>query len=227
MSTPSEPIETPSGRRPVLVGLVVLAVLLLVSAGVWAAIRSGGTPRSEASGSPSSPVPTVAGPGPATDPGTPSSSTATTGPGTDEPTAPAPAGAFGPTVPIGVDTPAAVAPGVVVTVTSPQAIAGDGIGPGEIDGPSIRFAVRVRNSTSAPVSLVSAVVNAYFGTSRTPGIQLSGSGAQSLPDSVPVGAEVEGVYVFLIPADRTPTQIEVYSVPGADVLLAESATPSS
>ncbi|MGW6131950.1 hypothetical protein ACWFNE_18160 [Cellulomonas sp. NPDC055163] len=235
----SETPTTPAGpwarlgprNRLVAAALVAVVVVALV---VWAVVRAGAgepgaaasptaSPTASPSVSPSaSQSPVVAG---ATTEG--SEEAATAAPDAAAPVDAPPAAAPSPsTVSSAVGETAEVAPRVTVTVDALEAIQGDGDGPGEIDGPSVRFTVRVANGSDAGLSLVGAVVNAYFGEAQTPGIQLSGSGSSPLPSSVAARADVTGTYVFLLPAGATTTRVEVYSVPGAAVLDSTAPTPS-
>lgn len=223
---------SPRNRLVALAVLAAVVVALVVAALVRA---DGGEPGAAASPTPSptaspsaspsvSQSPVVAG---ATTEGAAPGGTATAAPDAAAPVTvpPAAAPASG-TVSSAVGAPAEVAPRVTVTVDSLEAIQGDGDGPGEVDGPSVRFTVRVSNGSDAELSLVGAVVNAYFGDAQTPGIQLSGSGSSPLPSSVAARADATGTYVFLLPAGATTTRVEVYSVPGAAVLDSTAPTPS-
>ncbi|WP_258724058.1 hypothetical protein [Cellulomonas sp. NS3] len=235
MSETPTPSTGPWARLSPRNRLVALAVLaaVVVALVVWVVVRAGaGEPGAapSPSGSPTasstaSQSPVVAG---ATTEGAEAGEAPTPAPETAAPvTVPPDAAAPGTgTVSSAVGAPAEVAPRVTVTVDALEAIQGDGDGPGEIDGPSVRFTVRVSNGSDAELSLVGAVVNAYFGDAQTPGIQLSGSGSSPLPSSVDAGADATGTYVFLLPAGATTTRVEVYSVPGAAVLDATAPTPS-
>lgn len=232
-TTPTGPWARLSPRNRLVALAVVAAVVVALV--VWAVVRAGAgepgaaaSPSASPTASPSasaSQSPVVAG---ATTDGAEPGETATAAPDaaapvTVPPDAAAPAAG---TVSSAVGAPAEVAPRVTVTVDALEAIQGDGNGPGEIDGPSVRFTVRVSNGSDAGLSLVGAVVNAYFGDAQTPGIQLSGSGSSPLPSSVAAGADATGTYVFLLPADAATTRVEVYSVPGAAVLDSTAPTPS-
>ncbi|WP_298459555.1 hypothetical protein [uncultured Cellulomonas sp.] len=236
--TDPEVAARPSRTRALLIALAAVVLVVAVALTVWRATASpdaapGAAPdpsssaTTEATPSPTgAPTPSPTGP-PAGSP----APEASAGAGAVDPAAPAaPADgqvpAFADPVPSEIESPVDVTEGVAVTVSALEAVDGDGVGPGEIDGPAVRFTVSVVNSTSQEVSLTSAAVNAYFGESLTPGIQLSGSGARALPAAVPPGGTVDGVYVFLLPEDRTPTRVEVFSVPQAAVVVAQAPTPA-
>lgn len=233
-TTPTGPWARLSPRNRV-VALAVLAAVV-VALVVWGIVRAGaGEPgaapagTASPSGTPSasptaSQSPLVAG---ATTEGAEPGEAASASPDAAAPvTVPPDAAPASGTVSSAVGAPAEVAPSVTVTVDLLEAVQGDGSGPGQIDGPSVRFTVRVSNGSDAELSLVGAVVNAYFGAAQTPGVQLSGSGSSPLPTTVGAGADATGTYVFLLPPDATTTRVEVYSVPGAAVLDATAPTPS-
>ncbi|MBB2923960.1 hypothetical protein [Cellulomonas cellasea] len=231
-STPTGPWARLGPRaRAAVLALAAAVVLALVA---WGLARTGGggpdgasgaaspTPTSSPSASPDpSQTPLVA--GATTDGAEPEAAPEEAAPVTVPPPAAAPASG---TVAAAVGAAAEVAPQVTVTVDALERIQGDGEGPGQVDGPAVRFTVRVSNGSAGELSLVGAVVNAYFGAGQTPGVQLNGSGSAALPSTVAAGAEATGTYVFLLPADATTTRVEVYSVPGAAVLDATAATPS-
>ena len=84
------------------------------------------------------------------------------------------------------------------------------LGPGEIGGPSVRFTIRITNTTGKTFNLTNTVVNAYYGTSSTPAVQLQQPGGKDFPTSVKTGASATGVFVFNIPkAQRAHVEVTV------------------
>ena len=212
-------------------GLLALLVAILLVANVWASQRADSadvtraqsvtspspTPSRSASPSPSpSPVPAeTAPPAPSIpDPnagvGVPSSEVAP--PQVQEP--------------VPLTDPAVAVPGVVFSISELEAVEGVARGPGEIAGPSLRFAVSVRNDTAAPVSLMSTVVNFFFGAARSPATELAAPGGVPFPDEVAAGQTAQGVFVFTVPADeRDEVQIAVDYSAGVPIVLFEGVAP--
>ncbi|MDJ0349982.1 hypothetical protein [Cryobacterium sp. PH29-G1] len=235
-----QPVENSSGpaagrqankRRRVwwIIASAVLALLIvvLVVAGVAASNRAepsaagasasatpsqrpsstpSAVPSSDASPDPTSAVPPEAAPGP-----------------TEVVAEPAPPAAQAP-VPL-TDSAAAV-PGVVFSIGKLEAVDGVARGPGEVGGPSLRFAVSVRNDTPDAVALTSTVVNLFFGDEQSPATELTASGGAPFPESVPPGATRQGVFVFTVPSDqRDRVRIAVDYSAGVPIVLFEGAAP--
>ncbi|WP_342372828.1 hypothetical protein PCC79_01795 [Propioniciclava soli] len=100
--------------------------------------------------------------------------------------------------------------GVVVAISSIEAVDGNAILPGEVAAPAVRVTIVLRNEGSTPVSLGSVVVNGYSGTERTPMESLVSPGGQPFAGSLQPGAEAMGVYLFSIPvAQRGDVTITV------------------
>lgn len=98
---------------------------------------------------------------------------------------------------------------VTVTLTKVAAITAKAVGPGEVSGPGLAVTVAVKNGTSQPVDLGSAVVNATA-SDDTPAAAMTGKPARSLKGSVEPGATASGVYVFtLAKGRRDPVTVEV------------------
>ena len=128
--------------------------------------------------------------------------------------------------PVPLTDPAAAVPGVVFSISELEAVEGVARGPGEIAGPSLRFAVSVRNDTTATVSLTSTVVNFFFGAAQSPATELAAPGGVPFPDEVAVGATAQGVFVFTVPADeRDAVQIAVDYSAGVPIVLFEGVAP--
>ncbi|WP_104136202.1 MULTISPECIES: hypothetical protein [unclassified Cryobacterium] len=230
-------LDTAGGRRRLWwiagAGLLVLLVVILLVTNVWASQRAGSADVA-ATQSVTSPSPT-----PTRSPGrSPSPSPS---PGSAEPAPPVPiipdpnAGVGVPSSevappqvqePVPLTDPAVAVPGVVFRISELEAVEGVARGPGEIAGPSLRFAVSVRNDTAAPVSLTSTVVNFFFGAVQSPATELAAPGGVPFPDEVAVGATAQGVFVFTVPADeRDEVQIAVDYSAGVPIVLFEGAAP--
>jgi hypothetical protein len=121
---------------------------------------------------------------------------------------------------------AAAVPGVVFSISDLEAVDGVARGPGEVAGPSLRFAVSVRNDTASTVSLTSTVVNFYFGADQTPATELAAPGGVPLPDEVAAGGTARGVFVFNVPNEgRSLVQIAVDYSAGVPIVLFEGPAP--
>ena len=128
--------------------------------------------------------------------------------------------------PVPLTDPAVAVPGVVFSISELEAVEGVARGPGEIAGPSLRFAVSVRNDTAATVSLTSTVVNFFFGAAQSPATELAAPGGVPFPDAVAAGQSAQGVFVFTVPADaRDEVQIAVDYSAGVPIVLFEGAAP--
>jgi hypothetical protein len=218
----------------------VLAAAVVVLAALGAAVaanRSGDT-----SAAPSASISASAGSTPTTDPTATASPTGSAEPSTtpgptSEPTAPAPTtsspapgepGAARPTAePVPLASPAAPAPSIQARITSIESVAGEANLPGEVGGPSLRVTVLVSNGTSTALDLTSAVVNAYYGTDRTPAITLQQPGHVEFPASVAPGQDATGVFVFKVPTEsRSDVLIELDLSVDATVVLFTGAAPA-
>ena len=128
--------------------------------------------------------------------------------------------------PVPLTDPAVAVPGVVFSISELEAVEGVARGPGEIAGPSLRFAVSVRNDTAATVSLTSTVVNFFFGAAQSPATELAAPGGVPFPDAVAAGQAAQGVFVFTVPTDaRDEVQIAVDYSAGVPIVLFEGAAP--
>lgn len=107
-----------------------------------------------------------------------------------------------PADPVVIDQPADISPGLTAAITGLESVAGEAKRPGEVAGPAVRVTVQITNSTSAPVSLLTTVVTAYYGADQTPALELGSPGASPMPTEVAAGAAATGVYVFTVPSDE-------------------------
>lgn len=131
-----------------------------------------------------------------------------------------------PQPPVAFDEEPEFRPGFSATVVSMRAIDGIGRGIGEISGPSVAFEFSVTNETSEPMATVGFVVNCYDSTGA-PALPLYGdSNADALPDQIPPGATVTGVYVFNIPTDlRDPVTLAISYDAAMPTLVFKGAAP--
>lgn len=100
-------------------------------------------------------------------------------------------------------------PGITVTVGKIEAVAGEGQGPGQIDGPAIRFTVTLINNGSTTILTDKVVVNVESGTDSVPAIELSAPGAASFPEATVPGETTSGTFVFLLP-DEQRDQVRLF-----------------
>lgn len=106
-----------------------------------------------------------------------------------------------PTTSAPLESTAPIRTDLTATVTSAKAVTAKATQPGEVGGPSVRFAIRLTNRTGKAISLADTVVNAYYGADKEPGYPLT-SGAKAFPSSVAAGKSVSGVFVFQVPEDE-------------------------
>ena len=219
-----------------IVASAVLAVLIvvLVVAGVAASNKGGPKTAAHNNGPAPSPqtteTPTAV---PSPDPSPTAVPMPTTPPTPARPATPTPteAAAAVPAppaeqAPVPLTDSAAAVPGVVFSIGTLEAVDGVARGPGEVGGPSLRFAVTVRNDTADAVSLTSTVVNLFFGAEQSPATELTASGGAPLPESVSAGASQQGVFVFAVPRDqRDQVRISVDYSAVVPIVLFEGAAP--
>lgn len=109
-----------------------------------------------------------------------------------------------PTTSAPLESTAPIRTDLTATVTSATSVTAKATQPGEVGGPSVRFAIRLTNRTGAAISLADTVVNAYYGADKEPGYPLT-AGAKAFPSSVGAGRSVTGVFVFQVPKDERGT----------------------
>lgn len=206
--------------------LVAAAVVLVVAAiAVWRGTAApGGAAASPTAGTPSATS--------TTSPGTPSASpsqsaAATPARPSSSPTRSGPAAPPEKPSAAPLDDEVTPAKGVTATVDRIERVSGKGSGPGEIDGPAVRFRVTLDNGTSRDVSLVGTVVNAYFGPAETPAIQLSEPAGEPFPQEVAAGRSATGTFVFLLPADESPMTVELFLSGRAEPVRWSGEIPSA
>jgi hypothetical protein len=116
--------------------------------------------------------------------------------------------------PVPLKTPTQVKAGLTAKITKLEAVQGKAQGPGEIDGPAVRFKLTLTNSGDKAVPLDTTVVNLFYGEGLTPGLELREPGGSPLPASVSPGGDASGTYIFVVPrGERGDVLITVdYSV---------------
>lgn len=101
--------------------------------------------------------------------------------------------------------------GVAVQVTKVESVKGVAQGPGEVAGPSLRVSVTVDNQTAKALNMNLALVNMYYGKSKTPAQALSGPGAKPLGKPIAAGKRSTGRYVFGVPRNQRQTVMVEFS----------------
>ncbi|TFD84548.1 hypothetical protein E3T61_19015 [Cryobacterium lactosi] len=121
-------------------------------------------------------------------------------------------------------------PGLVFTIGAVRSV--DVIDPGEGEGegvavaPALRLSVTLRNDTNDTVSLESTAVSLYAGTQLLPMTALPESRGGMLPEWVPAGATVTGLYLFAVPAeDRSSVRVVVDYAVGAPRVVFAGTVP--
>jgi len=76
-------------------------------------------------------------------------------------------------------------------------------GPGEISAPAVRLGIRLTNTGAKSIALTSVVVNAYYDSAGTPGIQVTGDPASKpFAGSLKPGEKSTAVFVFNMPVSK-------------------------
>lgn len=229
-----QPRPHPARRRTVL----VVAVLVLVAAVVTIiALVNGSGPTPSAA-----PTPTVGRTTPtSTSPATSTASTATTAPAlpatptsgapTTQPSDKAttdPTSQPTKTAMISKPTSVPITTELKASVEKMEAVKGTADGPGEVGGPSVRFTIKITNTTGKTYSLSNTVVNAYYGSAQSPAIPLRSPGGTNFPTSVKDGGSAAGVYLFNIPkASRGNVRVTLDTDVQNPVIAFDGAAPRS
>lgn len=115
--------------------------------------------------------------------------------------------------------PAPLAAGAEATVTKIESVRSSAKLPGEISGPALRFTIKATAGDKA-LDLSPVVVNAYFGSERTPAIEVGAPGGKPFAGEVAPGESATGVYVFNVPVDqRNPVRLEFTWSPDAKPVI--------
>jgi hypothetical protein len=121
---------------------------------------------------------------------------------------------------VGLDATAAAGDGVTARLAAIDAVEGKAGGPGQVAGPALRVTVRIKNGSTADVSLDGVAVNLSYGSDKTPGSPIEDTSNAPFSGTLPAGDEAEGVYVFSVPKDsRDVVTVEVGYQPGAPLMI--------
>jgi hypothetical protein len=232
---PAGPSGGPGRRRVLVVAVVALVVAGLVVLG----ILTGGEDRPDTTAAARTTAPATGGETAAEPTAAPSGDTAASPTGsavddgatTDAPAdagsgvpAPDPAQAPPSLAPVALEAPVVV-DGVVVSVTSIEAIDGAGQGPGNVAGPALRVTVHLENRTDGAIPVDGVAVSVAYGPELTPASPLEDPSRFPFGGSLGAGAEADGVYVFTVPADqRDAVTISVGYIASAPIAVFTGAT---
>ncbi len=115
--------------------------------------------------------------------------------------------------------PAPLAAGAEATVTKIESVQSSAELPGEISGPALRFTIKA-TAGDKPLDLSTVVVNTYFGSERTPAIEVGAPGGKPFSGEVSPGKSATGVYVFNVPvAQRDLVRLEFTWSPEAKPVI--------
>ena len=178
-----------TNRRPLVIGGVVLAVVLVTILIVVAVLNS----RADA--------PTGPGPIAQTDPPVASAPPSPTGTPDDDDNDDEFDEDFGDTVvDVGDDGEAEFDSGLEVKLVTVKKTEVTGTGIGAANGPAYDIVIEVDNDSGKKIDLSAVVVNVYTGKDRTPATPADAKGAKPLAGSVAAGATVRGRYFFGVTA---------------------------
>jgi len=196
----TETTPMPPRRKALIWGGAIIAAIALAAV-IWFLVggrgESGPTPSPSVSTTPSASGSPSATPGDSAspDPSTPAESNGPVAPEA-EPVAP---------------DEVVVAPGdVTISLARIEGVDGEAVTPGEVSGPAVRVTVDITNGGDEPLDLGYAVVNGYYGASRTPSSTFTRPGGQPFSGALAPGQSAQGVYLFSVPlADRGDVTITV------------------
>lgn len=210
--------EGQSGSTPRRRGLWIAgAVAVVIAAILVIGISTGWGRGTDAGRSESTPSPTTSGSAEETPSPSASESSDPAAPGSPDPAAPRTTAP-----PVALDQTAAPAEGVLVSLSSITAIAGEASVPGEVAGPALEITVNVENTASEALE-DTLIVNVYYGAQRTPANILVRP-RQDLPLSIAPGESAKGIYAFSVPEEaRGQVVVEVDLAVDLPVVLFEGA----
>ena len=181
--------EWMTGRRPLVIGGVVLAVVLVTILIVVAVLNS----RADA---PTGPAPIAQTDPPVVSPTPSQTPTQTPSPDDDEFDED-----FGDTVvDVGDDGEAEFDSGLEVKLVTVKRTEVTGTGIGAANGPAYDIVIELDNDSDKKIDLSAVVVNVYTGKEPTPATPADAKGAAPLSGSVAAGATVRGRYFFGVTA---------------------------
>jgi hypothetical protein len=118
------------------------------------------------------------------------------------------------------DAAATPEPGVTVRVPKVEEVTGEANVPGEVGGPSLRFAVELTNDTGKTLDLRTVIVNAYYGPDRTPAAPLLKPGGKAFEAEAGADDSARGVFVFNIPTEfQDDVELEVDPGIGKPIII--------
>lgn len=195
--------------------VVVVAVILAITlSGSGGSGGSDGSPSADAAASSASATESPAATSSASAGAVPGASTATASGPVDINQAP-------PSLePVALDAMADTGSGVTARLASIEAVTSQAGGPGQVAGPALRVTLRIKNGSSADISLDGVAVNLSYGKNNTPGSPAEDSASAPFSGTLPAGDEAEAVYVFNVPEDsRDVVTVEVGYQPGAPLMV--------
>ena len=218
MTTSTPPNRHISRSRLIAVVAAVLGVSLVVTGAVWGASRDGSQSNRPAAVNPAvTPTPTTASTTPAAKgsnaktkvspkKASPKKAASKTSGSTSVSVKKLPAGIVEPgrkiATPVDVKK-TSVADSVRVDLTGFTSVKSKASGLGEISAPAVRLSIRLTNTGTKNLDLTSVVVNAYYGSAGTPGIQINGDPASKpFTGSLKPGAKATAVFVFNMPVSK-------------------------
>ena len=190
-------------RAGLSAALVVAGTLIICGCSYSSGVTAGGA--AEASATPPAPTGTWA----------PADATAEPGPATPAPL---------PTETARIDQPVVFGSGVTVSVRGVDAVSVKAETPGEVSGAAVRVTLTVKNDTTQPLDLGSAVVTLTadhdgFGVGTTAG------GAQPFTGTVAPGGAADATYVFMLdPAQGRAVTVSVNYAAGEPVAVFSGKT---
>ncbi len=150
-----------------------------------------------------------------------------------EPAAPSPEPSSGPTdvlptaAPVPLDESADFGTGVSAIVDAVESLEAKAVGPGEVSGPALSFALTLTNDAQEPVDLARVTVT-LTDAQGNPGVAMLGPPARAFTGALAPGRSAMGTYVFAIgQGARSPVRLEVAYSTAAPVVVFTGDVPSS
>jgi hypothetical protein len=207
--------DTAPGRsRTAWLGLLALAVVAAVVAGLIAVLgpadadddaAAGGTPP------PTSPSTSAAAGAPEQPPATASAPPAVASQVEGVPPA---------LEPVGLGDAVVAAPGITAEVSSVSALQASATGPGNVAGPALAVTVRITNGSDAPVELDELEVSLSYTAEEWSASPVNDGAVSPLRGMLAAGRTAEGTYVFSVPSDqRDVVTVTVGLAAGAPLLV--------
>lgn len=109
--------------------------------------------------------------------------------------------------PVSFKTPVTYPSGLTVDVTSAKRMTVAANGPGEVNGPGVSFQIQLTNKSDVDIDLNNIAVNAFYGKSKTPASPAQ-TAATPFSGTLSKGGTKEAAYVFNIPSDADPVELQ-------------------